>query len=813
MKLLDCYIEGFGKFSRQRFSFAGRRQSYCAANGWGKSTLAAFIRVMFYGFDGERRQDDLTNERRRYAPWQGGGYGGELSFQARGQSYRISRSFGRNVGKDVFVLRDAVTNQISQDFSERIGEELFQIDSRSFARTLFIAQNDAKSMGTTPLIQAKIGRIAGNAVDLGGYDSAMEKLTKKIAELNGRSPAALLPNLKNQITVLTEEVRRGALLEQKEAELLQAQAERKKRRAQLAQAREAVRSEKEKYLIWAAASKARQTVYELTAAEAERLVELGRRFAAGRLERAEIERALAAEREIAWLQKEMVMRQMTAAEQARLLKYEKIFTKGWPSEQELAQQIENWQPKAAKEQKQLTYQLKREELTQQIEGLRRQKKKMDIGLLAAAAVFFLMVSLIFWLPGVGGIGAAAAAAGIVFGLYQKSRCSLPDKKRELLLLERQSEQENEEIRGAEKAMADFFAEYGMPYQADKLPLLLYEWAQYRREYAALSAKKQAMETSAARMELSEKLKRQAEFLAAHNIRRTAEEAAEREETEVTGEVKERKSEEKALLQLLAESEEYERLLQKSELAAGQRVEQRDDFSGIAGHDLTAETPAPETEALLSAALPQERITDLISGSEDTIRRYAAELESIDAALAEAEWQILQLQRQREAALTAESKLLAARADYEAGHKKYDTLQKTKQFLEQARSLFTQKYSAPLQAAFGECYQRMTGQAADDFFLDADLHLTVREVGLQRETAFFSSGRQDLIGFCMRLALVKVMYGQERPFLLLDDPFADWDQESIAKGLRFLREISREYQILYFTCHPSRMLAAGEEPVR
>ena len=154
-------------------------------------------------------------------------------------------------------------------------------------------------------------------------------------------------------------------------------------------------------------------------------------------------------------------------------------------------------------------------------------------------------------------------------------------------------------------------------------------------------------------------------------------------------------------------------------------------------------------------------------------------------------------------------LLAVQADYEASQKKYDTLQKTKQFLEQARSLFTQKYRAPLLGAFQEYYQKLTGQAAEEYFLDADLHLTVREAGLQRETSFFSAGRQDLIGFCMRLALVKVMYRQEKPFILLDDPFANWDQDSIEKGLQFLQEISKDYQILYFTCHPSRAFAVGE----
>lgn len=789
MKLIDCYIEGFGKLSRQSFSFAAGGQ-YCAANGWGKSTLAAFIRIMFYGFAGERRQDELANERRRYAPWQGGGYGGELSFQARGKSYRISRSFGAASGKDVFELRDGVTNQISQDFSDRIGEELFQIDSQSFARTLFIAQNDAKSMETTPLIQAKLGKIAESAVDLGGYDNALELLTKKIAELNGRSPAALLPALKNEMTALTAEVKRGALLEQQAKALAQTRAEQKKRRARLRQDMAESRRQREKLLIQAAEKKSRQAAYQLTAEEAARLAELRQRFAGGRPERAAIERAWAEEKEIALLQKELSQRQMTAAEQTRLEKYEKIFKKGWPSEPELAQQIESWRQKAEKEQELPINQRNEEELRRQIERGRRRKRIADIFLFLAATVFLAMIGLAFWQPLPAGIGAVVSAAVILFCFSQRKHDLLKDQEQEYFLIKRQIENEKKAIALAEAAAAEFFTCYGLPYQAAKMPTLLYEWTQYRREYEALTAKKQEMENVSLRDKLQEKLERRAAFLAAYPIEEKAGEGGE-----------------KALLQLLTECEEYDRLRQKSRQA--EEVAERRPEPG----NLEAEN-APDMAAKIGeitdiSAQTANTLDKQIQGLEEKIRCCAAEIEAADLALAEGERRLLELQAQREAVLSAEERLQAAREGYEAGQKKQEMLQKTKYFLEQARSLFTQKYRAPLLTAFQQYYHRLTGQTADEYFLDADLHLTLREAGLQREITFFSAGRQDLIGFCMRLALVKVMYGQEKPFILLDDPFANWDQDSIEKGLQFLREISREYQILYFTCHPSRALSFGE----
>jgi uncharacterized protein YhaN len=56
---------------------------------------------------------------------------------------------------------------------------------------------------------------------------------------------------------------------------------------------------------------------------------------------------------------------------------------------------------------------------------------------------------------------------------------------------------------------------------------------------------------------------------------------------------------------------------------------------------------------------------------------------------------------------------------------------------------------------------------------------------------------------MRFALVDAMYPVEKPFLVLDDPFVNLDEEKMEHGTHLLKQISSEYQILYFTCHESR----------
>jgi len=50
VKLLQCKIENFGKLSDVSFDFSEGVNTFCEENGWGKSTLANFIRIMFFGF-------------------------------------------------------------------------------------------------------------------------------------------------------------------------------------------------------------------------------------------------------------------------------------------------------------------------------------------------------------------------------------------------------------------------------------------------------------------------------------------------------------------------------------------------------------------------------------------------------------------------------------------------------------------------------------------------------------------------------------------------------------------------------------------
>lgn len=176
MKLIRCHIENFGVLSDFDFSFAEGLTAICQSNGFGKSTFAAFIKAMFYGFPRTGARNIVENERKRYDPWQGGKYGGYLEFEVQDVSYRVTRYFGKTAAKDTFSLLDLTNRRPSTRFSEKLGEELFQLDADSFARSTYVPQLSANDMQATTSIRTKLSNLVDDTNDLRNYDTAEKKL-------------------------------------------------------------------------------------------------------------------------------------------------------------------------------------------------------------------------------------------------------------------------------------------------------------------------------------------------------------------------------------------------------------------------------------------------------------------------------------------------------------------------------------------------------------------------------------------------------------------------------------------------------------
>ncbi len=186
MKLISCHIENFGALKAFDCTFNGGLNALYSPNGGGKSTIAAFIKAMFYGLPADSSRSRF-NERRHYYPFSGGGnFGGNLIFEWRGATYRIERFFDRTSGEDVKVFREG---KVCRDFpGGQIGQSVFGLDEQSFARTLYFGTSGGE-LTSTGGINAKLAEYASAAAgnyDADGAVAALEKASKNLQMRGGK---------------------------------------------------------------------------------------------------------------------------------------------------------------------------------------------------------------------------------------------------------------------------------------------------------------------------------------------------------------------------------------------------------------------------------------------------------------------------------------------------------------------------------------------------------------------------------------------------------------------------------------------------
>ncbi len=637
MKLLSLHIEHFGRLADFSYVFEDPLNTILAENGWGKSTLAVFLKVMFYGFDGEMKRNEEGNERLRYRPWGGGIYGGSVTFQKGDKAYRMLRIFGARKKEDAFHLFDEETGLPSSDYSEQIGEELFGIDRESFSRTVFWSQQDHETEATT-MIQAKIGDVASEQDDLTSYDRAVRQLKKEIDRLSPDRASGQIRKKQDRAAVLEADAARlpGLKRELQESE---------RRQKELSDSLEEIRKSRQAYTVASTAAIPAQMEAEADPA----LAALQARFSSSG-ERLEMLRRI---------------RRNTAAQGHR------------------------------EREEYLRVQKQRSSLEQDVEfsAKRAAGRYRTAGLLSLAAtiLFLILIALhVISLPFL-----AMPVLSAVCGIYFLFRSRRNDADPALVSRLEELRQEEQDLHASLRSLSGRLGR----------------------------AKQQILEEETRRKELQAEIKDRTSA-------GTSSARVTKVRTPSTEEIADR------IAPGLTEFDRREEECRKEMADAGQQ-------------------------------------------SEDLRQRIA---ESEDAA----------------------DRLIKLRGEIDALRDRYAICMQTVSYLEQARGSFTARYMNPFLRSFRRHYGMLTGESAENLQTDADFHITVMSDGLPRDPSLMSEGTRDLISLCRRMAMVDAMYPGEKPFLVLDDPFSNLDDERVKGGLRFLRSASYEYQILYLTCHKSRV---------
>ncbi len=209
MKLIHCHIDNFGGLHNYDMDFDESLNIILQDNGWGKTTFAAYLKAMLYGFDTRRSKDITENERRRYFPWQGGQYGGFLDIEFDGKRYRVYRSFGETPRFDKTRVIDLTTNTTAKINADNLGETLFHLDASAFQRSIFINQNGLSMDGAASSIHTRLNMLVSQANDLAVYDEAINKITSQMRVYEKRGQQGLIDDITRQIA--DKESERGRL--------------------------------------------------------------------------------------------------------------------------------------------------------------------------------------------------------------------------------------------------------------------------------------------------------------------------------------------------------------------------------------------------------------------------------------------------------------------------------------------------------------------------------------------------------------------------------------------------------------------------
>ena len=859
MRLISCYVENYGKISRETYDFGRGITQFCKENGFGKTTLASFIKAMFYGLPSSRINAKDFDDRQHFYPFSGGKFGGNLVFETNGKTYKIERFFDKKSEKND-ECRVYENGREYVGFGEDIGRAVFGIDEASFVRTVFIGA-DVEDVVSTGGIDAKLNRFVDDTDGENGFERAIEALDKAKKRLKAtRGNNDLSSRQKEKIFGLKTDIENLQKIDDGLDGMY------RERETLVKAVRELETQETKAYADNLALQKwDTYDSYVASATEEKtRLAELRRLYPQGLPTKAETEEMGALTRVEIAVKSERNAVAFGAEKTARLETLRAVFAEGKVSDEELsalqtsvtklhaldveiggltarelsprAKQLdekfrsrmpERTAVEAAKarleEYKRVDGALRAQAaaVTRAAETANAPKKKSKLPLaLAIVAVVLVALGLatLFVQTVVGGAmlaagGAALVAAGFFYLKGQNAGgATTVQTDGSAALLQAEAD-------GHKDAVLEFLVPLGYYTQGG----VAYDFATFENDFAEYQALAAQWERERA---ILEEKRLQREELAART--RAAFKAYRLEGEDLQENLN-------ALRKAAAEydtlSKEYEGAKER-DLSAEKRLQDNDARIGqilqrygiVKGGDLsllierlqndraTAERLQTSVETLEKRAEEYRRtnvLTERPVAQKSDVTAVKAALSEKRNALALLDRRITEAERQVEVLPEKCDQLALAEEQLEEYRAKYRLYLDTIAALTTAEETLKNKYVAPIKEKFlyySAAIERALGEKVS---MDKDFRVSFERNGENRSDKHLSAGQRSICSLCLRLALVDNMYEGEKPFIVMDDPFVNLDAEHMQKTARLVQELAADKQIVYFCCHESRNLTNVE----
>lgn len=772
MNIIKCHIENFGKLQNFNYEFSEGLNIINEKNGWGKSTFATFIKAMFFGFDSSNKRAISENERKKYYPWQGGKFGGNLEFEIDGKIYEIERFFGLKDKEDTFELYNRITNCKSNDFSENIGEEIFKIDRQAYERSTYIPQQSI-AVEINDSLSAKLSNILESENDINSSDDAINKIITIMKEYKKTGNKGKINELETKINNKKRELEiaqkneelineRNKKIEKIKLEIKRLEEEKNKNQEKINQINEI---EKNKI------KKDRYEEINKTVQQDEEDLEKFKKYFNNKIpEENEIKRY----EEITYKLDNLFARiDESIIEDKDREKYERLKYKfnGKEINQEVINNYYLYYNEMQELEKDLIILKEKLNTQEEIERVKKENKSqknnriiISLLIILLGIIFGIFISKYLYLISL--IGLLVLPLGKNENKKEENNFKIETIKK--------IEEKNQKKLELNEKIIEFINlfENGQDNIYEKINIIRNEFNEFNNlEKIILNKENKILEYQKNIDVLIEEIYK--ELIVYLNI-----DINKNNIIEFNSICK------KIIFEIKNNKKDFENLVLKIEQdkKRKQKYEEENNIKEI--ENFLKNNIENREEILQSNEQLSKNISDLInqkSYDENEMNR----LINTSVAAQEIETEIENL----------EQELIEL-------NKKYTILDKTQKYLTKAKEEFSSHYLKGMIEGF-EKYINLINNEKINTNVDIKLNVKVQEYGEKKEIDYLSTGYKDLIGICMRFALVDALFENEEPFIILDDPFVNLDKYKIEKAKELVQELSKKYQVIYFVCHESR----------
>lgn len=202
MRIVSLDIVAFGKLKDVRINFRQGLNVIQRANGFGKTTVASFIRAMLYGFT--YRHSGGATDASHFQPWGGAErFGGSMQLEHNGEVYRIERFFGATARAEKCRVTNENTGKEMQ-WQMQPGEVLLGLTADSYDRSAYFPQ-EAVELSSNDNLESRLANLVENSAD--DYDKIQAKLRDfKKALRYERGVGGRIPDLQQKQSDLEREL-------------------------------------------------------------------------------------------------------------------------------------------------------------------------------------------------------------------------------------------------------------------------------------------------------------------------------------------------------------------------------------------------------------------------------------------------------------------------------------------------------------------------------------------------------------------------------------------------------------------------------